>query len=144
MYIWNMYSTFICCLTYSLHKAMIFHWLNLTITLQHVFSQIHMLNTWMLYVSSITNRHRKVHNIQNTQSYMAERMCSSTLSWTWHYMEVCGHLHTLATLNPGQDPLVSIKQETGWFPHSLWMLWGREKFLAPARHQTLIPQLSSL
>jgi hypothetical protein len=111
-------------------------WYSIDWTLPQYFkmqSQIH-----MLYVSSTINRYSKDHNIHNTQSYIGERRYNSTLFWTWHYLEVCGQLPALASLNPEQDSPIATEQEPGWFPHSLWMLWGREKFLDPARHQTLI------
>lgn len=104
-----------------------------------MWTQIH-----VLYVSSTINRNSKDHNIQNTQRYIGERRYSSTLSWTWHYMEVCGQLSALATLKPEQDPPTSTEEEAPWFPHPLSMLWWREKFLASARHQTFIPQLSTM
>jgi hypothetical protein len=75
---------------------MIFHWLNCTIILQNVISDPHAIRVQY-------HSHSKDHNIQNTQRYTGERRYSSTLSWTWHYMEVCGQLPALATLNPEWD-----------------------------------------
>jgi hypothetical protein len=35
-------------------------------------------------------------------------------------MEVNGQLHAPATLLPGKEPLVSIGNEAGWAPESVW------------------------
>jgi hypothetical protein len=45
-----------------------------------------------------------------------------------HKMEVSGQLHTPAVLLPRKEPTVLIG--------SVWMLWNREKFLAPAGDRT--------
>jgi len=35
----------------------------------------------------------------------------------------CGQLHAPAALPPWYEPLVRIKQEAGWAPELVWMLW---------------------
>jgi len=45
---------------------------------------------------------------------MGEWRCSTNLSELWCWVEVCGQLHTLATLPSGMECLESIKQEAGW------------------------------
>jgi hypothetical protein len=57
-------------------------------------------------------------------------------SWRWHYVEVSGQLHALATLPPGKEPLVPIGWEAGWLPELVWTLQGREKSVAPSRNRT--------
>ena len=37
-----------------------------------------------------------------------------------------------AALPPGKKPSVPIAQETGWPPEAVWILWRRDKFIAPA------------
>jgi hypothetical protein len=48
-------------------------------------------------------------------------------------MEVSSQLHT-SRFTPEKEALVSIVQEDGWAPYLVWMLWNREKSLAPARN----------
>jgi len=38
-------------------------------------------------------------------------------------MEVSSQLHASAVLTPGKDPSVSIGQEAGWTPESIWTRW---------------------
>jgi hypothetical protein len=47
-------------------------------------------------------------------------------------MEVSGQLHATAALLPGEENLVSIRQEAGWVPEPVWTRWWREKFPAVA------------
>jgi hypothetical protein len=51
-------------------------------------------------------------------------------------MKVTGQLHAPAALLPNVD-------EAGWFPESVWNLWRRETFLAPAENGTPIPGSSA-
>jgi hypothetical protein len=39
-------------------------------------------------------------------------------------------------LYPQVESLVPIGQEAGWTPHQVWMLWSRDKSLAPVRNWT--------
>jgi hypothetical protein len=38
----------------------------------------------------------------------------------WHYLEVSGQLHALATLPPGKEPPVLLGQEAGWTLKPVW------------------------
>jgi hypothetical protein len=40
---------------------------------------------------------------------------------------VSGQLHALATLPPGDKPLIPTEQELGGAPKPVWMWWQREK-----------------
>jgi hypothetical protein len=51
-------------------------------------------------------------------------------------MEVSGQLHSLATLLLRKEPLVPIGYEARWALEPVWVLWSREKCLAPARNRT--------
>jgi hypothetical protein len=51
-------------------------------------------------------------------------------------MEVSAQLHALATLPPGKSAPAPIGQEAGWSPEPVWMMYRREKPLAPAGIQT--------
>jgi len=35
-------------------------------------------------------------------------------------MDVSGQLHTPATLPPGKEPMVPIRQKAGWTPEPFW------------------------
>jgi hypothetical protein len=48
-------------------------------------------------------------------------------------MEVSGQLPAPTTLPPGKEPPVSIGEEAGWAPETVWTRWWREKFPAPHR-----------
>lgn len=50
-------------------------------------------------------------------------------------MEFSGYPHILAALFPGEEYSVTMEQEAGWAPDSVWIFWKREKSLAPARNQ---------
>jgi hypothetical protein len=54
-------------------------------------------------------------------------------------MEVSGQLHTRTALAPRKEPLVPTKQEDGWTPEMVWMLWRREE-PSPVGNQTLAVQ----
>jgi hypothetical protein len=45
-------------------------------------------------------------------------------SWTWHYKELSGQLHSPAAVTPGRKPLVPIALEAGCAPEPVWMLMG--------------------
>jgi len=60
-----------------------------------------------------------------------------------HYMYTSGTLHILATLPPG-NILLPTEQKAWWVSELIWTTWGREKSVASARNQTMIPWLSSL
>jgi hypothetical protein len=62
----------------------------------------------------------------------------------WHHTGLSDQLHTLATLFPQKDLLVSIAQEDGSAPDVVWMLWRTDKSLDPAGNQTTILWLYSL
>jgi hypothetical protein len=51
-------------------------------------------------------------------------------------MQVSGHFHASAALNPGKKPLVPIGLEDGWAPGPVWTRWWREKFSAPRGTRT--------
>jgi hypothetical protein len=51
-------------------------------------------------------------------------------------MEVSDQLQGPAALPPEKEPLVRIGQEAWWVPGLVWMLWGKEKFLAAAGNRT--------
>jgi hypothetical protein len=42
-------------------------------------------------------------------------------------MEVCGQFHTLTTLPPGKEPLVSVGKEAGWVPEQVLKWWRRKQ-----------------
>jgi len=56
-------------------------------------------------------------------------------------MKVSGHLHALAALPPGNEPLVPTGQESRWDPEPVWKRYQKEKFPAPAVNRTPIVQL---
>jgi hypothetical protein len=58
-------------------------------------------------------------------------------------MKVTGQLHALVTLPLSKESLVPIEWETQWAPETVWTLWKREKSLAPASSQSMIPWVSS-
>jgi hypothetical protein len=41
-----------------------------------------------------------------------------------------------AALPPVKEAPVSIEWEAGWAPESVWMLWSKEKYLAPVGNRT--------
>jgi hypothetical protein len=51
-------------------------------------------------------------------------------------MEVSGQLHTIAALPPGKVPPVPTGQEADCAQELVWMLWSREKSLAPGQNRT--------
>jgi hypothetical protein len=51
-------------------------------------------------------------------------------------MEVNDQLHAPAALFPWKEPPVPIVQEAALAPEPVWMLWSREKCLAPAGNPT--------
>jgi hypothetical protein len=68
---------------------------------------------------------------------------SSTHSYPQHYMQLGGQLRSSAILPPGKKPRYPLnKRQLGgsqsWSKH----FWNREKYLASAGNQTVIPQLS--
>jgi hypothetical protein len=54
----------------------------------------------------------------------------STNSEPRHYMDVSGQLHVLSALPSGKNP--GTHRIAGLGPQNRWMLWGKEKSLAPA------------
>jgi hypothetical protein len=46
-------------------------------------------------------------------------MCSSILYLSWHYMELSGQLHVLATLLLSRELSLSLRFEAGWAPEPL-------------------------
>jgi hypothetical protein len=51
---------------------------------------------------------------------------------TYCYIEVSGQAYAPATLPPGKQPLIPTEYEAKCAPETAWMLWKREKSLAPA------------
>jgi hypothetical protein len=51
-------------------------------------------------------------------------------------MEISGHLQASAALPPSKEPPVPIGQQASFSPVLVWMLWNREKALAPAGNLT--------
>jgi len=58
-------------------------------------------------------------------------------------MEVSGQLRSSAALLPQKEPPISIRQEAGWAPVSVWTRRWREKFPVPAENRTPIIRFSS-
>ena len=52
-------------------------------------------------------------------------------------MEVSGHL---STPPPGEELPVHIVKEAGWTRVSVWLLWTRGNFVAPARSRIAVPR----
>jgi len=44
---------------------------------------------------------------------------------------LCPQMNLLNTLTPGKDPVVFAEQEAKWAPELVWMIWSREKSVAP-------------
>jgi hypothetical protein len=51
-------------------------------------------------------------------------------------MEMNGQLHVPAALPPGKQSLVPNVYEIWWASEPVWMLWRREKVIAPAGNRT--------
>jgi hypothetical protein len=65
------------------------------------------------------------------------------MSSAYYWIEVSGHLHPLAILPIVKVIQVLIEQEDGWVLEPEWILWREEKYLAPPRNRTMIPQSCS-
>jgi hypothetical protein len=55
--------------------------------------------------------------------------------------EVRGQLHCPAALL-AKEPTLSIEEEVGWAPESVWTLRRRDKYLVSVRNRTTIPRAS--